>query len=46
MTREGELVLDLDDEILDGACVTHAGVVRHEPTRLLLEGPGAPVEEE
>ncbi|WP_245155160.1 NAD(P) transhydrogenase subunit alpha [Nocardioides sp. 1609] len=29
---------DLDDEILAGACVTHDGVIRHEPTRLALEG--------
>ncbi|WP_068107837.1 NAD(P) transhydrogenase subunit alpha [Nocardioides dokdonensis] len=35
----GALSLDLDDEILAGACVTHAGVIRHEPTRVLLEGP-------
>ena len=33
----GELALDLDDEVLAGACVTHAGEVRHEPTRRLLE---------
>ncbi|MEN8704644.1 NAD(P) transhydrogenase subunit alpha [Nocardioides marinisabuli] len=39
LAPEGELVLDLDDEILAGACVTHAGVIRHEPTRVLLEGP-------
>lgn len=32
------VVLDLDDEIVAGACVTHDGVVRHEPTRLALEG--------
>lgn len=43
----GGLVLDLDDEIVDGACVTHDGLVRHEPTRLLLEGPaGGSVEGE
>lgn len=30
---------DFDDEIVAGTCVTHAGVVRHEPTRELLEGP-------
>ena len=30
---------DFDDEIVDGTCVTHAGVVRHQPTRELLEGP-------
>ncbi len=29
---------DFDDEIVAGCCVTHAGVVRHEPTRLRLEG--------
>jgi NAD(P) transhydrogenase subunit alpha len=33
----GELMVDLDDEVLAGACVTHGGEVRHEPTRLLLE---------
>src|SRR4051794_28032305 len=33
----GELVVDLDDEVLAGACVTHDGQVRHEPTRALLE---------
>ena len=38
MTREGRLDPDLDDEIVAGACVTHDGVVRHEPTRLALEG--------
>ena len=39
LAPEGELVLDLDDEILAGACVTHAGVIRHEPTRVLVESP-------
>ena len=33
------LALDLTDEIVAGACVTHDGVVRHEPSRLALEGP-------
>jgi NAD(P) transhydrogenase subunit alpha len=33
-----ELVVDLADEVLDGACVVHEGVIRHEPTRLLAEG--------
>lgn len=36
----GSLVLDLDDEIVAGACVVHDGLVRHEPTRALLEGEG------
>lgn len=30
---------DFDDEIIAGTCVTHGGVVRHAPTRELLEGP-------
>jgi NAD(P) transhydrogenase subunit alpha len=35
---DGTLALDLADEVLAGACVTHDGTVRHEPTRVLLEG--------
>lgn len=35
---DGTLALDLGDEVLAGACVTHDGDVRHEPTRLLLQG--------
>ena len=27
------------DEVLAGACVVHDGVVRHEPTRELMDGP-------
>jgi NAD(P) transhydrogenase subunit alpha len=38
MTREARVVPDLDDEIVAGCCVTHAGEVRHGPTRELLEG--------
>lgn len=34
---DGEFVPDFDDEIIAGACVTHAGEVRHGPTRELLE---------
>jgi NAD(P) transhydrogenase subunit alpha len=30
---------DFDDEIVAGACVTHDGVIRHEPTREAIEGP-------
>lgn len=36
MTNEGSLTIDLTDEVLDGACVTHAGEVRHEATKALL----------
>ncbi|NYD43725.1 NAD(P) transhydrogenase subunit alpha [Nocardioides panaciterrulae] len=45
MTREedGEVRFapDFDDEIVAGACVTHDGAIRHEPTRLALEGESA-----
>jgi H+-translocating NAD(P) transhydrogenase subunit alpha len=32
---------DFDDEIVAGSCVTHDGTIRHEPTRLALEGESA-----
>jgi H+-translocating NAD(P) transhydrogenase subunit alpha len=41
MQKDGALVVDLEDEVLDGSCVVHDGVVRHAPTRELVEG-GAP----
>ena len=37
MLTDGGLVLDLEDEVLDGACIVHDGVVRHAPTAALLE---------
>ena len=36
--KEGAVVMDFDDEILDGACVAHDGVVRFAPAREALEG--------
>ncbi|HEX2132148.1 MAG TPA: Re/Si-specific NAD(P)(+) transhydrogenase subunit alpha [Actinophytocola sp.] len=33
---DGAIVPDFDDEVVAGACVTHAGEVRHAPTRELL----------
>lgn len=36
--KDGEFNLDLEDEIIAGALVTHAGEVRHEPTKKALEG--------
>jgi len=39
MLQDGQLALDLSDEVLDGACVVHEGVVRHEPTRELIDHP-------
>ena len=32
LLKDGEVVLDLEDEILDGALLTHDGEVRHRPT--------------
>jgi NAD(P) transhydrogenase subunit alpha len=49
MTRKddegGTFAPDFDDEIVAGSCVTHDGVVRHEPTREALEGPAKPEQE-
>jgi NAD(P) transhydrogenase subunit alpha len=36
MTKDGVVQPDLTDEVLAGCCLTHAGEVRHEPTRGLL----------
>jgi H+-translocating NAD(P) transhydrogenase subunit alpha len=35
---EPVLSIDFSDEVLDSACVVSEGVVRHEPTRELIEG--------
>ncbi|MBB4910943.1 NAD(P) transhydrogenase subunit alpha [Actinophytocola algeriensis] len=35
----GAPTIDFDDEIVAGCCVTHAGEVRHAPTRELLDNP-------
>lgn len=36
--KDGRFNLDLNDEIIAGALVTHDGQVRHAPTRAALEG--------
>jgi NAD(P) transhydrogenase subunit alpha len=38
MVKDGNLSVDLTDEVLDGSCVVHDGVIRHGPTRDLVEG--------
>lgn len=38
MTGEEGFAPDFEDEIVAGSCVTHAGAIRHEPTRAALEG--------
>ena len=37
MTKEKNLNLDMDDEIISGSTFTHQGTITHEPTRNLLE---------
>ena len=41
----GRFAPDFADEIVAGACVTHEGAIRHQPTREALEGPTPAVEE-
>ncbi|MFP5366069.1 MAG: Re/Si-specific NAD(P)(+) transhydrogenase subunit alpha [Actinomycetes bacterium] len=36
MIRDGALAADFGDEVLAGACLTHGGEVRHQPTAELL----------
>lgn len=36
MTTDAGIVPDFDDEVVAGACLTHDGAVRHEPTAALL----------
>ena len=35
--KDGALALDWDDELIVKTCVTHAGEIRHEPTRQFVE---------
>ena len=35
--KEGELAIDWNDEVFAQACLTHAGEIRHEPTRKAIE---------
>jgi H+-translocating NAD(P) transhydrogenase subunit alpha len=44
MIKDGVLVLDFDDEVIAGACLTHDGAVRHQPTAALLGEPVEPVD--
>jgi H+-translocating NAD(P) transhydrogenase subunit alpha len=36
--KDGVLNLDWDDELIAKTCLTHAGEIRHEPTRQLVDG--------
>ena len=39
MVEDGELTPDFDDEVVAGACVTHAGEILHGASREAVEGP-------
>ncbi len=36
--KTGELVLNFDDDLVKGCCITHGGVIQHERVRILAEG--------
>jgi NAD(P) transhydrogenase subunit alpha len=35
--QEATLTIDFQDEVYAQSCLTHAGVIKHEPTRTLVE---------
>lgn len=41
MTKDKKVTPDFEDEVVAGACLTHAGEVRHEPTAEALAGASA-----
>lgn len=36
--KDGALTLDWEDELIARTCLTHAGEIKHEPTRTLVDG--------
>src|SRR5690606_20641287 len=38
LIKDGELNLNWEDQVIADSCLTHAGEVKHEPTRARLEG--------
>jgi NAD(P) transhydrogenase subunit alpha len=36
--KDGALTLDWTDELIAKTCLTHAGEIKHEPTKKLVEG--------
>ena len=36
--KQGNLAIDWQDEVFDQSCLTHAGTIKHEPTRKVTEG--------
>jgi NAD(P) transhydrogenase subunit alpha len=40
MIKDGNLNLDWSDELIAKTCLTHAGEIKHEPTKKLVESAG------
>jgi len=38
LDKQGDLAIDWQDEVFAQSCLTHAGAIKHEPTRKLVEG--------
>jgi len=38
LNRQADLAIDWQDEVFAQSCLTHAGVIKHEPTAKLVEG--------
>jgi NAD(P) transhydrogenase subunit alpha len=36
--KNGAITLDWEDELIAKSCITHAGEIKHEPTRKLIDG--------
>jgi NAD(P) transhydrogenase subunit alpha len=39
ITKDAALAIDWQDEVFAQSCLTHAGTIRHEPTRKSVEAP-------
>ena len=42
MTTDGAVRPDFGDEVVAGACLTHDGTIRHEPSALAVEAASKP----
>jgi NAD(P) transhydrogenase subunit alpha len=38
MIKDGQVNLDWSDELIEKTCLTHAGAIKHEPTKKAVEG--------
>jgi len=41
LIKDGNVKLDFADELTAGACITHAGAIRHEGARALVAAGGS-----